>query len=476
MQASQINSDKAKASAKGIDAHAIVNDAERMLASERKNGGAKPEERREFPFIHVPYPKPLDDFLNRIEARLQKARVDSITTLPSFVVNNSSNFIGATQLIGEVLYYKSNNLPLYKEGWKATNKLGPLGYVVHPIQNMYGQTFSGIWHSIVDTKGKVLLPAAWWKGIKNLPDLKGAAYRDSNGFTKKLSNTFGARAGLSGASAMVVALLLPDHNETQEEIDHYTQMQQQSPVRYYGTRIYQAVNPLEWGKHKRQFSGLGMTSAGVFSFLSGWRQPTFTNNAIKVDGRSVFSDNMAKAATQQQKYTRNFPHMIGGLITAFAGLQLMMSVDSQSAWTNYGKTQFLRLTILPFSIANRFANKTIGALHYLGAQTMFQTKNLVAAVIGGAEKKPDGTIVDYKAMREEAKQKVKAKSEKQTDEVDAQPFAAEKETAGKISPNQTQYQQEVAPPHERSTPNTKILSSEIAQTLSERDSNVVLAN
>jgi hypothetical protein len=380
----------------------IVGDAEAMLGARQKRSLESKGTRR-IPYIDVGIPRGLDDFITSAQTRMQSARAATIAALPMIVVNNSSNFIGATQLVGEVLYFKSNNYKLYNDGWKQTNKLGPLGYVVEPIKNIYGKAFGGVVDNIKNRPKAVFTPSGWMKGVKQLPDLSGAAIRDSKGYTKKLSNFYGARAGLSGSTAMAVALLLPDHNESQEEIDYYTEMQKEAPVKYYGTRLYQALNPLEWGQHKRQFSGLGMTGAGVFSFLSGWRQPKFLEEFKHL---KEFDEVVGKKGIQQQKYTKNIPHMIGGLITAFAGMQLMMAVDSQKAWTSYGKTQFLRLTVLPFSIANRFALETIGSTNYLAAQVTFQTKNFVAALIGGAEKKADGTIVDYNAMREEAKEKL----------------------------------------------------------------------
>jgi hypothetical protein len=57
------------------------------------------------------------------------------------------------------------------------------------------------------------------------------------------------------------------------------------------------------------------------------------------------------------------------------------------------------------SISQKVKNDEPGLNWYLGGIGAFQTTNLIAAMIGGAEKRPDGTVVDQKAMVREAREK-----------------------------------------------------------------------
>jgi hypothetical protein len=176
-----------------------------------------------------------------------------------------------------------------------------------------------------------------------------------------------------------------------------TKMAKESPRSYTKLRLSQAINPLEWWRHKREFSGLAMMFVGLFSFVSGFRQ---------VKGK--FTEEMIVAGMKNtQHYIRNPAQMIGGLITLGGGTQLMMAVDSDKGWRNFGLIQMLRLATLPNSISTRFSQSEQGAEWYLGAQGVLQAKNIFAASVGGAEKLKDGTVVNHEEIRKQAEEKEK---------------------------------------------------------------------
>ncbi|MFZ4124968.1 MAG: hypothetical protein ACOYJ2_02705 [Rickettsiales bacterium] len=344
-------------------------------------------------------------------------RRDSIQFLPNFIVNNSSNTVGAAQLVAEALMFKSTGNDFFEikkilNGDRVTlTPQTPVDYVTFPIRNIFGSVFGrtgaanlwqvndggvvrkaseiqdyvvyplkNIWKALPKT------PSAMKEGWLNFVDLKRATAIDSAG-GRQLVNNMSARSGFSGILAMTAATLLPDEKDTVEKTYENTEKAKNNPVGYVLERYGQAVNPFAWWEHKRQFAGLGMSFAGGFSALSGLRQ----------------IENLAGGA---QRYISNPWQIAGGVISFVAGQQLLLSVDSQQAWTNFGQTQLLRLTTLPNSIAHRFSKNEQGADWYLGAQSTMVGKNILASMIGGAEKKDDGTIIDHQEIRKEALKKV----------------------------------------------------------------------
>lgn len=318
-----------------------------------------------------------------------------IHNAPAPIVNNASNAVGATQLVAEVFLYKAGNNDLMTTPAGERNLLH---YIVEPPKNIVGAALK----KAGGTKtpfGDYFKPSFYWEGMKGLNDMKGSALRDSLNNTQKLTNRWSARSGLTGITSMTVATLLPDRKETQEETDRMANMAHDTPGRYALHRIGQALNPMEWWNNKRQFAGLGMVVTGAFSFLSGFRQ---------IEG------DFLKGETQL--YRRNPWQMAGGLITTFAGGQLLMAINNQQGWTRYGTTQLARLATLPPSIYDRFklserGLKEQGAGWYFGGQGLMVVKNSMASLIGGAEVKmnADGsrTVVDHAAMRKAAMEKAK---------------------------------------------------------------------
>lgn len=358
-------------------------------------------------FLGSKLPDSLSTPIRNFQGFWEGLRKSTITVLPAFIVNHSSNAIGATQMVGEILYAKSSGVTLIPD--KSRNIAHQIS--VQPAKSIFNTVFGR-----AKFEGKLsdwFKPSSFKTELKKFVDLKEATRIDGVNHSVKLINRWSSRSGFAGIVSMAVATVLPDEKESEETILENGRLQQTNLPLYLGTRLFQAVwFPAEVvirsvkkvfdpqsnqhiGEHKRQFAGLGMTFTGLFSVISGLRQ---------VEGKFELG--------QKQHYMRNPWQMMGGAITTVAGQMLMNSVDNQKGWSNYGNVQFLRIAPLIPSITTRFRPgpnglPEQGADWYLAAQGVFQGKNAVASLIGGAEKRQnsDGTvtIIDHKAVREKAK-------------------------------------------------------------------------
>lgn len=344
--------------------------------------------------LGIPLPESMENGVYALKDWGAHWRKGAIEKTPAAIVNHSSNVIGAMQIVGEAFMFEASGTKMLK----PENKGKLLHYLIDPPQ----QIMVGVKGNLSKSKinlGETLLSASTYQNLpqksidafKALTSFEVATQRDRIGRAGEmiaLKNKWSARSGLMGLTAMTVATLLPDKKDTAAETDAMTEKAKENPLSYVGMRVYQALNPIEWWSHKRQFAGLGMTMTGVLSAVSSFRQ---------VAGKEI----------GHQHYMFNKWQMIGGLITAAGGSQLMLAVDNDSGWRNFGMTQMLRLTTLPPSIRQRFEGtkgmQEQGAIPYLIGQGVFQVKNMVAASIGGAEKDADGKAVDHSAMRVEAK-------------------------------------------------------------------------
>jgi len=358
----------------------------------------------------VSFPEGISNFFYDLSDFGSRARFHTLKVLPGFIVNHSSNAIGMTQLVGEALYFKSSGVGKFvKDEHRGTWK----AFVYPPINVVEGVFKKSAFK--IDYK-QLLNPKHVLGEIRKFGDLEQATKVD---FARdgKLSNRWSARSGFAGMTAMAIAAAFPDEKDDPEVTEKVALMATNKPITYVGYRLGRgllfpvtAVTGLvkkifepnvdhHIGDGKREFSGIGMTLTGIFSVLAGFRQPRQLGNVMKYDFNKWQS--------------------LGGMITTFAGAQLLLSIDNQQGWTNYGKTQFLRLITLPPSIKERYPNKMgwgdPNAHFYLAAQGVFQSKNVVASLIGGAQKLPDGTIIDQKKVRAEAKDKaLEAKREHRT--------------------------------------------------------------
>lgn len=327
------------------------------------------------PFTRIPMPGFLANIFFGIGDFGQRQRNYVLNNAPDFVINYSSNLIGATQLVGEMLAFKSNGSDLVN----PENRGKPLHYLIDPPRNIYNALSA---KASFELQPKDLLrPSFYVDTFNSYRDLEKASAFD-RALSPKLINRWQARSGFCGIMSMAVTTLLPNAKDDPDETQRLSDMFHDHPFQYVGTRLGHALWMPGWGEHKTQFAGLGMTATGVCSFLSGFR-------------------NVSAKAGMPDKYFFNRAHAIGGLITAAAGAQLWLGVDSQQSWQNYGTTQFLRLAFLPKSIINRYKHSERGRHYYLGASTVFQSKNVVAYLIGGAERDADGNVVDKVALRRE---------------------------------------------------------------------------
>lgn len=312
----------------------------------------------------------------------EDARQYLIHHLPRGVLNNSSNLVGGMQLFAELFMFKSSNNNLID----PENKGKPLHYLIDPPRNIVRGSFqrSKFQHPWTD----IFKPA---KVLRELNDLEGAALRDAMGGTVKLTNRWSARAGFAGMTSMALSTFLPEHSETAEETMVMVDMRHDHPLQYMGVRLKQALNPIEVYHNKRPLVGLGMTAAGFFSVLSGFRQ---------VEGKFALGET--------QMYRRNPWQMLGGAITMAAGSQLFMGVNNEQGWRSFGTTQLLRFATLPGSIGSRYSRNPVtghreaGAGYYFAAQSILAVKNTIASLIGGVQIDENGTIIDHAQMRREA--------------------------------------------------------------------------
>lgn len=356
-------------------------------------------------FLGIRLPEAVGGPTREFMRHWRNARQASIKTLPDVVINNSSNAIGATQMVGEFLMFKAGGGDLIE----AEQKGNPITYLYKAPANIVKTVFGKS-----KPNGKlsdILNPSYLMEEIKHFNNLERATLIDSANGTKKLVNRFSSRSGFSGMTAMFLSTIFPDEKDTPEVTLKNVTLAKQNPVLYATQRVGQALwFPVEApirlaqkivdpghnqhiGEHKRQFAGLGMFMAGTFSVISGFRQ---------IEG---------KWGKETQHYMRNPWQMLGGGITMIAGSWLGLGIDNQQGWSNYGNVQFGRLIPLVPSITTRFkpgpnGKPEQGAVWYLGAQSALQFKNFVASMIGGAEKhtNPDGTVtlIDHKAIRKEA--------------------------------------------------------------------------
>jgi hypothetical protein len=400
-------------------AQKAVSETKRMSASEREDAEDAQNEditlsrllhNEKKLFLHEleTYKKPFKDW-----------RHSTIVALPAFMVNSSSNIIGATQLIGEGLMLKANGTDFYPAMSAATranidgNALKKAWYYVStPIKSVGDSVFKKA-PGAPKFNPKNLLSWDHWKDSGYaLFNMEKATEIDSLGGKAMLINRWQARSTFAGLAGMTIAALMPDVKDKEEDIEKRVELLHRNPFGYAAKTIGEALwfpvgsvlslarkavtfgqdsGDEDVGKYKRQFTGLSLTIAGVCSFLAGFRN---------VSGQKL----------GQQNYRWNWAHSVGGFITGIAGSQLLLAVSSDTGWERFGATQWLRMAFLPKSIGNRYTPDKNGKLdagrhYYFGGQAFLQGANTESFLFGGAQKLPDGTIIDNSQIREEAKEK-----------------------------------------------------------------------
>lgn len=345
--------------------------------------------------------------LKRWNNEIATYRKGAITALPAPIVNNGSNAVALTHLVGELFMFKANNTdlvsPKHRGVWWR--------YVTDPPVNILKSVSQNAGVSM--KAGDLLKPEFYKDTIKGFFNLEHATNIDkARGL--KLINRWQARSTFAGLTGMSIAAIVPDRPDDPEEVEKYAMMAKRNPMGYAAKRVTEGVlfvpklavglaqrvlpggsdgsKTLDSLPNKREFSGLLLTFTGLFSFLSGFRNVGRINPAI--DG-----------IPSNLKYVPNLAHAMGGAITALAGSRLLLALDNDQGWRNWGSIQQWRLAFLPKSIMSRYDKHDPRANWYLGGQGLLQGSNVVSILIGGAEKREDGSIVDHEAIRAGAKLK-----------------------------------------------------------------------
>lgn len=331
--------------------------------------------------------KQSSSFLGRLKdgysAQLKGWRRKAIEITPSFIVNNSSNVLGAAHVGTEMMMFKSAMPKGTTLGNHASN---PVSWTMNALKTVYTETF----HAARSDNLKDLFKGNVGKNLwTRITDMEAAAdrYRARPEFKGKLGNPWQFRTTGVGLVTWSLSALIPEQKESDEEIERMAIKSKTNPIGYAGERFGQALWVPEWHKHKRQMIGLGMLASGVASAIGAWRG--------RGDGGAF--------------YTFNKSYLMTSLITFASGFPLMFATDEQRAYGNFGHIMLGRIPFLGFSIKDKYTRGDPGAHMYTASSVSFQVENLMQTLIGGAEKQvlPDGTvqIVDHEAIREEARKK-----------------------------------------------------------------------
>jgi|GEM_PF-5607327 len=335
----------------------------------------------------------MDDTLvseyRKIKNEFNDYRQNALKVTPGFIVNNSSNLLGAAHVVTEMSMFKSSlpageKLAVYngnpftymydatKRVFSVTfSKSMPKNFNMNVLKTEYGEgnTLRGIYRFVTDT---------------NLATERAMAEQGVTEVSKlKLSNPWQARTTMFGLAAWGLSTLIPDKKDSPEEIEKMTVLQQTNPLGYIGERLKQAVWVPEWHEHKRQMIGLGYIGVGICSTLGSWR------------GNGMHG------------YSFNKGYFMTSMFSLASAIPLLFAQDDEKAYGGFGTLMMGRLFFLPGSISRKFATGEPGAAWYAGATAAFQAENYAQTLVGGAEKKPDGTIVDHQEIMKEAKRRAK---------------------------------------------------------------------
>ncbi|PZP84379.1 MAG: hypothetical protein DI582_08885 [Azospirillum brasilense] len=353
--------------------------------------------------------------ISRFRNELSGWRRATINAMPSFLVNYSSNILGASHIVTEVAMFKASNAK--DSNFKLVQDRGnPLSYITDPLKQTWKGTHSGAkfktpvrevfsadpnktfvgnaYDYLTNTKRADAREYA--RAEKTLEDIADNKKPKSALAAEAIhANRWQTRSTLAGIVVWTLSTFIPDKKEDPAEVDRMAELQQRSPVGYLAERLRQAVWVPEWPQHKRQMIGLGVMASGLCSFMGAWR-------VRKQVFPGVYS------------YMRDNSYLMTSLFTFGSATALTFSLDDERGFSRFGMGMMGRLLFLPKSISNRYANNDPGKNWYAGATASFQLENMAQSLIGGAEKNPDGTIIDHASIRQEAKLKAKVKSAART--------------------------------------------------------------
>jgi hypothetical protein len=322
-------------------------------------------------------------------------RRGSIEKTPGFVVNHSSNVIGAAHVMTEMMMFKASN----KDGKLIKGDIrNPINWVKDPIVTVFTDTFK-------KSKSENVAAGELFKGnpLKNIyqrvTDVEAATLRvaknqhlvDGKIFTEtKLANPWQTRSTLAGLVVWSLSALIPEKRDSEEEIERMSIKRRTNPVGYVAERIGQALWVPGWLDHKRQMIGLGVMASGICSAVGAWR------------GRVKLDNGM-------QRYAFNSGYLGTSTFTFLSSIPLLFASDDQRGYGGFGALMMGRLFFLPTSLYTKWKANEPGKGWYFSSMASFQAENFAQAMIGGAEKYKDANgnmvIVDHEAIRKEAKEK-----------------------------------------------------------------------
>ncbi len=387
-------------------------------------------------------------FFERMHEHVRAWRHKAIKSTPNFIVNNSSNILGATHVATEVMMLKASaakdpTLNFVRNNPKFYH------YATDPVVNTWKQTVTGSMPKSWD-----LLRGNPFKNFKEyLVNGEYAAGREYEHYRADMSkpgklaevnakraeaflqvadkdkhkwkpfdsvddavkqfepgNRWQTRSTLFGLAVWTLSALIPDKKEDPEEVEKMAELQQRSKLGYAGERLRQAVAVPEWRDHKRQMIGLGVSLSGVCSVLGAWR-----SRKNPAEGALLA---LGTPYPFKKTFARDTSYLMQSLFTLGSGLALLFSLDDEKGFSRFGMGMMGRLTFLPVTIGKKFGYRgkennfsfvkgepENGKWWYTAATASFQAENMAQGLIGGAEKNPDGTIIDHASIRKEAKMK-----------------------------------------------------------------------
>ena len=330
-------------------------------------------------------------------------RYHTIRSAPEFLVNNSSNILGASHVATEMMMFKAST---------SDAKL-----VKHPGSwRMLYEPFETIWKDTIKRSGSGAVDRSKLqpnKPISNakylLTNLDDATKREAEFLFNKNGrslekmkevrpgNPWQGRSTLAGLIVWGLSTVIPDQRESDEEVERMAILKSTNLPLYVGERLKEAVWVPDWFTgHKRQMIGLGIMASGVFSLLGSFRQRE----------KIVDKPAIAKNFGMTSKYKFGVAYFLTSTATFISSLPLLFATDDEQGYSGFGAWMMQRLWALPFSIGDKFKSKDDTAKWYLAATASFQAENVAQALIGGAEVK-NGVVTDNEELRAQAKLKAK---------------------------------------------------------------------
>ncbi|MFZ4541296.1 MAG: hypothetical protein ACOYNL_05725 [Rickettsiales bacterium] len=358
-------------------------------------------------------PQPAKDAWRWLGEKGLKARKASIEAVPAVIVNNSSNLLGMTHVATEVV--------MFKAGLKGANLVDrpekAVNWVVEPFNKIKndivtnsksrdysfrdlfkGNVAKNFHKYITDTNGATIREAQRQLAA-NRTNSDGSTFGLSN---VKLGNPWQTRSTFVGLLIWTISALIPEHKDSDEEVERMATMRTLHPIKYVGERLKQAVWVPDWTSHKRQMLGLGYMLIGVCSLLGSTRQ------RVKFKGDEISKIMVGTETGLKEQYTFNVGYLMTSLISFISSIPLLFALDENKGYSSFGSLMMLRIPFMFKSIGQKYKDAEPGRHSYTTGMVSFQAENAMQSLIGGATKLPDGTIVDHEDEKRHAIKEAKA--------------------------------------------------------------------